>query len=256
MGINKVSEGKYGSYIYNAQDTYIGKAIEEYGEWAEDELDLLKGFLKPGDTVLDIGANIGTHTVAFATFVGPSGQVISFEPQRLVYQCLCANIALNSLMNVIAFQMGVGRQPGVLQLPPLDYMRPQNFGGVGLSAEETGETVNITSLANYNPGQCALIKIDVEGMELDVLQGAAPLISAYRPVLYVENNIPERSEPLVAYLQTLGYHLYWHLSPYFNPENFNGSTKDIFGNTFDRNLLCVTEPIASNAKLFPVETSG
>lgn len=256
MGINKVSEGRYGRYIYNAQDTYIGRAIEEYGEWAEDELELLKGFLRPGDTVLDIGANIGTHTIAFATFVGPAGQVISFEPQRLVYQCLCANLALNSLSNVMAFQMGVGREPGVLQLPQIDYGRAQNFGAVGLSADAKGEVVNIASLANYNPGQFALIKIDVEGMEIDVLQGAEPLISAYKPVLYVENNVPENSEALVAYLQSLDYYVYWHLSRYFNPQNFNGSTRDIFNNTFDRNLLCVAEPISNNPKLFPVETSS
>lgn len=252
---NKTASGRYGTYVYNAADLYVGKSIEYYGEWAQHELDLLRTFIKPGDTVIDIGANIGTHTLAFAQFVEDSGQVIAFEPQRLIYQCLCANLAVNSIDNVLALNLGVGRQPGVLRLPPIDYAAPKNFGGIALEENAMGEAVNVVSLEHYDPGQCALIKLDVEGMEAQVLEGARPLLSKYEPVMYIENNVPEQSSALVTLLRELDYQLFWHLSPYFNPENFNQRTDDIFERTFDRNMLCFrTLPAQLPAGLVAIES--
>ena len=72
--------------------------------------------------------------------------------------------------------------------------------------------------------RCNLIKVDVEGMEVDVLTGAAATIEQLRPVLFVENNTIERSRPLLEMLQSLNYVAWWNIRSYFNPANFLGNT--------------------------------
>ena len=98
--------------MYNVNDAFIGRSLDLYGEWCDDELHILGQILKPGDVVVDAGANIGTHTVAFAQAVGPNGLVVAFEPQRLVHQSLCGNIALNGLTNVTTLLAAVGAARG------------------------------------------------------------------------------------------------------------------------------------------------
>src|SRR4051812_16828084 len=96
---------KHGRFLYNVNDTFVGRSLDLYGEWCEEEIEVLSQIIKPGSVVLDIGANIGTHTICFAKQALPGGVVYAFEPQRLVFQNLCANIALNQLVNVIAQQV-------------------------------------------------------------------------------------------------------------------------------------------------------
>ena len=95
--------GRRGRFYVNLFDEFIGKSLRRYGEWAESELELLERYIKPGDVIVDIGANIGTHTVAFAQLVGPRGLVIAFEPQARIFQLLCANVVANDLGNVQTF---------------------------------------------------------------------------------------------------------------------------------------------------------
>ena len=85
--------------------------------------------------VVDVGANIGTHTVFFAQRAGATGQVYAFEPQRIVFQNLCANLALNGLLNVRAIHAAASREPGTIAVPPIAYGEPGNHGGVALAAE-------------------------------------------------------------------------------------------------------------------------
>src|ERR1700722_8284406 len=86
---------RHGPFMYNINDEYIGRALDIYGEFSELENTLFQSLIKPGMTVLDIGANIGVHTVNFAKAATPLGKVIAFEPQRIIYQMLCGNVALN-----------------------------------------------------------------------------------------------------------------------------------------------------------------
>lgn len=240
MELNKFVQARYGNYLFNVSDKFIGRSLTEYGEWAEDELQLLKPFLAPGDTVVDIGANIGTHTLGFAEFVGASGRVIAFEPQRLIYQCLCANLALNNLAHVWALQVGVSDRQATMSVPQVDYNFDGNFGGIALCESGNGEQVPIVCLDDYNLTVCRLIKIDVEGMEYQVLKGAHKTISALKPVLYVENNKSDRSDELITFIEQLGYKVYWHFSPFFSPTNFYNNPVNVFGdNVFDSNLLCL-----------------
>src|SRR6266404_6679365 len=182
--------------LYDRNDVFIGRSLDLYGEWAQSELDLLALILHPGDAVIDVGANLGTHTVGFAQKVGPTGRVFAFEPQRVVFQMLCGNVALGGLLNVHATNAGLARQPGTsLAREIVDYDRPGNYGAVTYDSAspvpvEAGEPTTFMTLDQLPLERCRLLKIDVEGMELEVLQGGTNLIKATRPIICLENNRP------------------------------------------------------------------
>jgi FkbM family methyltransferase len=230
---------RHGAFLYNARDRYIGRSLDLYGEYAELELQLLLRLIKPGDIVIDAGANIGAFSVPMARRVAPDGWVLAVEPQRLVHQALCANVAANGLANVVAHWCGLGTAPGVAVVPPLDHSQENNYGGVGLRAGGAGERVPVVSIDSLDLPGCALIKVDVEGMELDVLRGAARTIHQHQPRLFVENNGTDSSPPLIGWLLEQGYRLYWHVTPLFNPGNFAKASEDVFANVFSTNMLCL-----------------
>lgn len=97
----------------------------------------------------------------------------------------------------------------------------------------------VTLDAYLDAPSVALIKIDVEGMEGEVLAGAAALIARDRPLLYVENDRTERSAALIAQLFALEYRLFWHLPPLFNPDNYRGEREDLFPGIVSVNMLGV-----------------
>jgi tRNA A58 N-methylase Trm61 len=92
----RLAQTRDGKMLYNPRDVCIGASIERYGEFSYLEAALLVQLCSPGDTVIDVGANIGTHTVALSKRVGPQGFVYAFEPQQAVFQVLCANMALTN----------------------------------------------------------------------------------------------------------------------------------------------------------------
>ena len=230
---------KHGPMMFFANDTHIGRSLDTYGELSEPEIELFRQYLRPGMVAVDIGANIGTHAVGFAQGVGAGGRVFAFEPQRVLHQILCGNLALNGCRNVVAEHKALGARSGSVLVPWLDYAREANFGALELGAWTEGEAVAVLPLDSYELKACHLIKIDVEGMERDVLEGASATITRHQPLLYVENNKPERSKALIHWLLANQYRPYWHLPPMFNPKNHFGETKNIFGITISANMLCV-----------------
>lgn len=182
---NVLSECRYGKMIYNKNDIYIGRSLAYYGEYSEGEVELFKQILREGHTVVEAGANIGAHTVPLSQMVGDLGRVYAFEPQRRIYQVLNGNIAINSLRNVYCLQKALADKPGKLFVPVLNTETANNFGGVALGDWKDGEEVEVTTIDALQLNTCRLIKVDVEGMELEVLKGAKNTIKQYKPVLYV-----------------------------------------------------------------------
>jgi FkbM family methyltransferase len=259
---NVVKQCRHGLMIYNRHDIYIGRSLELYGEYSLGECQIFEQIIRAGDVVIEVGANIGAHTLRLAQLAGPSGRVHAFEPQRIVFQTLCANLALNSITNTHCYLQGVGSTTGELPIPPIDYERPNNFGGVSFDADAPSrssgadhgvEVVPLITLDHVfaSLAQLRFLKIDVEGMELDVLLGGRELIKRTRPILYVENDRPAKSEPLVATLRALGYDLYWHTPLLYNPANYFGNRENVFGGTISINVFGVPSEAASRVEGFP-----
>jgi FkbM family methyltransferase len=189
--------------------------------------------------VVDAGANIGAHTLYFAEAVGPGGAVIAFEPQRALHQLLCGNLALNGHSRAHAHLAALGRAPGSVKVPPIDYSKAANFGALELGNWTLGEEIPVVTLDSLSLAHCHLIKIDVEGMELEVLEGAADTVARLQPVLYVESDRPQKAAALIRWLLDRRYRLYPHLSPLFNPKNYYGNADNVFGPVVSDNILCL-----------------
>jgi FkbM family methyltransferase len=170
---------------------------------------------------------------------GPAGVVHAFEPQRLMFQLLCANVALNSCTNVFTHHAAVGATGGSLLVPSLDPDGHHNYGGLSLPGAHQGEVVPVVTIDSLMLTACHAIKLDVVGMETEALDGAVMTIGRSRPILYVENDRQDRSAALISLLQSYGYRLYWHLPPIYSANNFRHDPENIFGNTISANMLCL-----------------
>jgi FkbM family methyltransferase len=242
-GFNNMVRGRYGYVVYNQNDTYVGKAIELYGEYQEAEICVFRQVCKPGDYVMDIGANIGTHTLALSRIVGNEGFVFAFEPQAVIFQTLCANMAVNSIENVECFKCAVSDKDGTIRLPRLDNNQPNNFGGLEVEIFDVGDSVATISLDQYfnTLKRLDFIKIDVEGMEKKVLQGARKFIDIFQPTLYVENDKIDKSVDLIRYIKSMGYIPYWHTPYLYNADNHFKNPNNVYGEIVSVNMLCVPE---------------
>ena len=239
-GFNALVLAKHGLMLFNKNDTYIGRSIGKYGEFSEGEIAIFDQLCRPGDIVVEVGANIGTHTLPIAKMVGVAGRVHAFEPQRIVFQTLCANMALNSVTHVECHHAALSKEPGTVHIPDLTYDQEENFGGVEVSRFGEGIPVPMMRMDDaLDMPRCRLIKIDVEGMEHDVIRGATSLIARHRPILYVENDRLEKSAALIELIESFGYHLYWHTPPMFNPQNHAHDHENIFPGIFSVNMVCI-----------------
>ena len=188
--------------IINANDQYIGRSIEVYGAWAQDDIDLIAGLVelllqkKERITFYDVGANIGTHTVAVAKRFANRVSVRSFEAQRQVYYVLCGNVAINGLDNVHVHHAAVSnRSNDSIEIDLPDYTLPNNFGGLELIKTERSDNQYMTKTRTESVPTVTIdqfedsvdfLKLDIEGMEHLALTGAAKTIKQHRPVCFVE----------------------------------------------------------------------
>jgi FkbM family methyltransferase len=237
--VQQLTNARHGLLISNRMDTYIGRSLECYGEFSEGEVELFRQFVRGGQTVIEAGANIGAHTVPLARLVGEQGKVLAFEPQRALFEILCGNVALNSLSNVACRHAALGAECGSILVPRLAYDRPNNFGGLELGACERGETVELLSIDSLSIPRCDFLKADVEGMELAVLQGGIQTLRRDKPLLYLENDRPQKSPPLISFLMEIGYQLFWHAPPLFRSDNYFGNPSNEFPDLVSINMLGV-----------------
>merc|ERR1712217_359830 len=181
----------------------VGNAVRQLGTFDLGQSYALQSLCRRGDTVLDIGANVGGFTVPLAERVGPAGEVHAFEPFRKVYQHLNANVALNGLTNVYTHNVALGTEQKVLKIHTPD-LTTWNFPSAmrvtdqydpqaavkkaNLRYEEKQEKIIVRPLDSFEfNGRIRLIKIDVEFMELKVVLGARETIRNHRPIMWVEN---------------------------------------------------------------------
>lgn len=254
-------------YLSLRNDFYIGRSLHNYGEWSYGEVNLLKKVLAQGGNILEAGSNIGAHSVPLAREVCGDGQLFAFEPRRVLFQLLCANLALNNVENAHAFQLALGDAPGELFEGKLETEASVNAGAYELtSLKGNSERISVTTidLMLDRLPQISLLKADIEGYELKMLKGGEGLIERDRPVIYLENDRPERARQLMLHIDERGYRIWEHIVMIYRPDNIAGSTVDIFPQIGSRNILCVplervdedipmTEIAASEKHLLPVE---
>jgi len=229
---------RHGDMIYNMHCQWVGRALEYYGEYCEQEVRLFEQLLAPGDVVWEIGANTGSQAVPLARRVS-RGHYVGFEPQPELFKILAANLCVNGLANARCLNIALGETSGSVELPPLNYDQPANFGAVSLiGAGGGGVSVELRTMdeMSFLP-QPGFIKLDVEGMEAMVLRGGRSTIKKSRPILYVENDRKEKSKELIELIWSFDYDLYWHISPYFNVENFFDNPENLYGRAVSINMI-------------------
>ncbi len=184
----------------------VGAELLERGEYQPAEaLELLnlirfrRECFGDGVTVIDVGANIGVRTIEWADAMRGWGSVVAIEAQERVFYALAGNIALNNCFNARAIHAVAGASVHMMGIPELDHTRSANFGGLHLRHTDAspGQDVDYESLVDTRVitldslrfPRVDLIKIDVEGMEAEVLTGAQDTLRRYKPMIYAEHTI-------------------------------------------------------------------
>ncbi len=268
MNLTKMSivPTKYGKMHIIDSDKVVSQALTLYGEWATDEISLLSQIISPSMCVLDVGAFIGTHSLAFSKFVGKKGKVYSFEPRKEIYAILVENLAINHCKNVTAFNIGLDEKETVLDLPSIDINELVNFGGLALDSDFCSPNtdsyqVNISTIDSLGIEQIDVIKLDVEGMERNVLNGAVETITQCRPIVFCECNSLSAGYEILAFCQARQYDTYGFLASAYNPNNFNAIKENIFEDAKELALLLIPQEKTAqtidkiaNMPLLPINT--
>jgi FkbM family methyltransferase len=241
----ELADTRHGIMLVNRNDVYMGQAFLLYGECCEIELQFLLTLARHPGLVIEAGGNMGIHTVPIAAQLAKENRtLLVFEPQPVIFQQLCANLALNGLTNVRALPYACGNENCALTFEVPDYRSIGNFGGISMQdSTQTSPGREIVQCVRLDAivaeGAVGLIKIDVEGHELSVLEGCEGILSRCHPLLYVENDRMEKSQPLIQWLFDHEYRLWWHIPPLFNPANFRGVPENCYSAVCSLNMLCI-----------------
>lgn len=232
-------ETRHGRLTWFRHDDPVGLALGTYGEWAWNELSLLTDLLRVGDTVLDVGSYIGTHAATFARAVGAAGSVRAFEPQPVVVEVLRRNVS--GLTQVQVHHAAVGEAPGSTTVAAPAVEEHGNFGASTLLLPSSGAGIEVPVLTvdSLELDSLRLLKVDVEGMEEQVLRGAARTLHEQRPVVYAECNTLVAGAPVLPLLQGAGYRVWLHRPPAYDSDNFAGDPDNRFGVACESNLLAL-----------------
>lgn len=190
-----------GDFITLVNDNAISCEIRLFGVWGQSEVDVFRRFLSPGDVAVDVGANLGHHTVSMARLVESTGKVYAFEPQRRIYRLLCANLAVNRCDHAEAVELALGDRDGTAMMVASSYDNPNhpwNVGGLAafpVDAEAThdskvpgGAVVGVRRLDDVLPSEIrvAFIKSDAQGFDYYVISGAKKLLERWQPTILAE----------------------------------------------------------------------
>ena len=173
--------------------------------------------------IIDVGSNIGVFALQAAQHIEQfGGFVYAFEPQEQTFYLNCANYALNNIDNARVERLAVGDTTTPITIPKLNYYQPSSFGSVGLTGEFEGDVGQELDFGNgdkvpqiiideyfKNIDNIVFVKIDVEGMEMNVLKGAVDTITKHRPFLFVEyTKQVNNGDDLKEFIEAMDYTIY------------------------------------------------
>lgn len=209
------------------KDAVLGPYIKDNGVWDDIEVQWIFQNINEGDICINVGANIGYHSMMLSKAVGDRGRVYAYEPSSKVFPVLKKNIELQKIKNVYAIKKAVGKESGTVDLY-INYFNngdnrcfnPKelvddygNFANHGFSEEIDIETVEITTLDEDIPdSHIDLIFIDAQGLDVDVVIGAKKIIQRYRPKIVLEF--------LPAWFDYLGVNYRLELNSLINNHNY------------------------------------
>lgn len=207
--------------------------VARYGEYSEIEVDVFRKFVKPGSLVVDAGALFGLHTLALAELVGDRGRVLAFEPQEIPRNIAVTNLRLNDchVSEIVDCALWDCSTYGCVETGE-SALETRGWGLSRVSARPTCPTspwcdcVRLDNWLKYADFRIdsfnirdLFIKLDVEGSEVQALNGAAGLFESNPPVVYVE--FQENQDRIVETLQGFGYQSMWaHNVPEARTSNY------------------------------------
>jgi len=217
---NTLVNSKYGKIIINKNDKYIGKHIAEKGYWAEEDIKIIRKLLelqlsrKNYLVFYDVGANIGTHSLAIAKIFGSKVSIRAFEAQRMIYNMLCGSVALNGLFSINCHNNAVSNLSNqIIEMKVPDYHSENNFGGLELIEPLISDNHDLIHIGNEKITTVTIdsfnenidfIKMNIEGMEDKAIQGAISSIEKSRPICYIEIHKTD-SEFIFSFFRNLDY---------------------------------------------------
>ena len=231
----------------------LGLSVSHYGTYEELEAKIMEEKIETGNIVVDIGANIGLHTLNMARIVGNTGQVFAFEPDPSNFEILKKNVKINNYKNIILEQKAVGDKHGRVTLYQSD--NPINHRIFPQTEQAKSEIqVELTNLDNYFDSDMIdkinFIKIDVEGMEFGVLKGMKNILKNNKKIKILFEFVPKDTMEagfipieLLDYLTSNGFKLYC-MDEKTKKLLYVSNNEEILrlcsttNNTISRNLLC------------------
>jgi len=206
-----------GNMYIHSDDPTIGRSLELYGEYCQPEVDLIIQYTDRKSFVMDIGANIGTHAIPVSKHVR---RVVAFEPDAHNFDLLTKNCAETGCKNISCNNIALGSDT---------YQASTTFD-YGKTMLTSGRDVVVTALDNIKGFPSVdFIKIDVEGMEPDVLEGASGTIAYYKPHLLIEMQDERNYQTVFDFLAKHQYNVYWYPVATYNPRNHKNNGVDVFG---------------------------
>jgi FkbM family methyltransferase len=192
--------------VGNGAEFGVGSQLIRTSHFDPEQVMALKGvvglrrhYFGDGVLCIDCGANIGVFTIELAKLMAGWGRVISIEAQEFIYYALSGNIAINNCFNAHAVLAAVGDRDGIMKIPVLNYSANASFGSLELKRsmnEYIGQNVDYSETSMVDVRlmridalglrRVDVIKIDIEGMELEALNGSAETIAKAKPICYVE----------------------------------------------------------------------
>ncbi len=227
-----IKQCRHGNFLLLRGDM-ISQLVDVYGEWSETEIELFRAIVPRDGVCVEVGSNIGMHAVPLSRMC-EDGHLYCYEPQRPIFYTLCGNLALNNRLNVVARQLGVGAISGRVTLQVSDYEQDWNYGSFslahGFSTENKFEgmvrhdEVDVVSLDDDHllarHDRLDFLKIDAEGLDIDVLRGARGLIAKHHPDIFVEANTADAARAILAELGE-EYRGYWFFNARARRDNYN-----------------------------------
>ena len=179
---------RFGDLFWLNPTSCVDESIINSGIWENDSTNIVNRLVKPNDFVLDIGANIGYYTILFSKLVGKNGKVFAFEPTKDYYNVLKSNLKANNITNCESFQIGFSDKDEQLKI--FLGQHSASIYEIGDQKQIQSELINLMALntfvLNNNIKKIDFIKIDVDGHEPRILEGAWESLEKFNPIILLE----------------------------------------------------------------------